>query len=117
MGGGFEAGARVGYGGDGEGTRLLCGGFTLASPDPGTILALLPQVVTMTSSAPLVSAWIGPVFALARQDATTPAPGAQAIFAKLADVSLTPALRRALTVAARTSSHRPRPPTDPPIAR
>ena len=113
----LDTGARLSYGGDGERTRLLCGGFTLASPDPGTILALLPQVVTMTSSAPLVSAWIGPVFALARQEATTPAPGAQAIFAKLADVFLTQALRGYLTGAACTSSHRPGPPIDPPIAR
>jgi len=78
------------------------------------MLAMLPQVVTMTSSAAPVSAWIGPVFALARQEATTPAPGAQAIFAKLADLFLTQALRAYLTGAACNSLHRPGP-ADPPI--
>lgn len=71
----LDAGARLRYGGDGERTRLLCGGFTLASPDPGAMLALPPQVVMMTPSAALVSAWIVPVLALALQEARTPAPG------------------------------------------
>jgi AraC-like DNA-binding protein len=113
----LDADARLRCGGGGERTRLLCGGFTLASPMSDTSLALLPQIVTMTPRAGLVSAWIGPVFALARQEATTPAPGAQAIFAKLADVFLTQALRTYLTGAAQTGLLRPGPPPDPPIAR
>jgi AraC-like DNA-binding protein len=113
----LDADARLRCGGDGERTRLLCGGFTLDGPAPETLLALLPQVVTMSPRAALVSAWIGPVFALARQEATTPAPGAQVIFAKLADVFLTQALRTYLTGAARTGLLRPGPPPDPPIAR
>jgi AraC-like DNA-binding protein len=112
----LDAGAHLCCGGDGERTRLLCGGFTFASHDPGTILALLPQVVTMTSHAAPVSAWIDPVFALARQEATAPAPGAQAIFAKLADVFLTQALRAYLTGAASDGLRRPAPSPDPPIA-
>ena len=117
----LDADARLNGGGDGARTRLLCGGFTLAGPAPETLLALLPQVVSMTPRAALISAWIGPVFALARQEATTPAPGAQAIFAKLADVFLTQALRTYLTGAAHTGLLRPGPspetPPDPPIAR
>ena len=117
----LDADARLRCGGDGERTRLLCGGFTLASPASQTLLALLPQVVTMTPRTAPVSDWIGPVFALARQEATTPAPGAQAIFAKLADVFLTQALRTYLTGAAHTGLLRPgpspNPPPDPPIAR
>jgi AraC-like DNA-binding protein len=113
--GNLDVGARLCAGGDGERTRLLCGGFTLASYDPGTILALLPQVVTMTSSAAPVSSWIGPVLALARQEAAAPVPGAQAIFARLADVFLTQALRAYLTGAACNGLHRPGPPHDPPI--
>ena len=117
----LDADARLNGGGDGARTRLLCGGFTLAGPAPETLLALLPQVVSMTPRAALISAWIGPVFALARQEATEPAPGAQAIFAKLADVFLTQALRTYLTGAAHTGLLRagppPGPPPDPPIAR
>ena len=110
----LDADARLNGGGGGARTRLLCGGFTLASPAPEALLAL-PQVVTMTPRAALVSAWIGPVFALARQEATEPAPGAQAIFAKLADVFLAQALRAYLTGAARAGLLRPGPPPDPPI--
>jgi AraC-like DNA-binding protein len=113
----LDAGARLCFGGDGERTRLLCGGFTLAGHNPQAILASLPQVVTMTSTAAPISSWIGPVFALARQEATTPAPGAQAIFAKLADVFLTQALRAYLTGPASNGLHRPGAPADPPIAR
>jgi AraC-like DNA-binding protein len=112
----LDAGARLCCGGDGERTRLLCGGFTFAGQDPGTILALLPQVVTMTSNAAPVSAWIGPVLALARQEATTPAPGAQAIFAKLADLFLTQGLRSYLIGAAGNGLHSSGPPPDPSIA-
>ena len=113
----LDGDARLQCGGDGDRTRLLCGGFTLASPASGTLLALLPQVVTMTPRAAPLSAWIGPVLALAREEATTPAPGAQAIFAKLADVFLTQALRTYLTGAAQTGLLRPGPSGDPPIAR
>jgi AraC-like DNA-binding protein len=69
----LDADARLNGGGGGARTRLLCGGFTLASPAPEALLALLPQVVTMTPRAAPVSAWIGPVFALARQEADDPA--------------------------------------------
>jgi len=113
----LDGDARLQCGGDGDRTRLLCGGFTLASPASGTLLALLPQVVTMTPRAAPLSAWIGPVLALAREEATTPAPGAQAIFAKLADVFLTQALRTYLTGAAQAGLLRPAPSGDPPIAR
>jgi AraC-like DNA-binding protein len=117
----LDSDARLCCGGNGDRTRLLCGGFTLAGPESGTLLALLPQVVTMTPRAAPVSDWIGPVFALARQEASTPAPGAQAIFAKLADVFLAQALRTYLTGAAHTGLLRPgappHPPPDPPIAR
>jgi AraC-like DNA-binding protein len=113
----LDADARLRCGGAGARTRLLCGGFTLTSRSGGTPLALLPEVVTMTPRAGLMSAWIGPVFALARQEAAAPAPGAQAIFAKLADVFLTQALRSYLTGAAHTGLLRPGPPSDPLIAR
>ena len=96
----LDTDARLVCGGGGPRTRLLCGGFTLAGGAPDTVLTLLPPVVTMTPRAGLLAAWIGPVFALARQEADAPAPGAQAIFARLADVFLTQALRAYLTGAA-----------------
>jgi AraC-like DNA-binding protein len=113
----LDTDARLVCGGGGPRTRLLCGGFTLAGGAPDTVLTLLPPVVTMTPRAALLAAWIGPVFALARQEADAPAPGAQAIFARLADVFLTQALRAYLTGAAQAGLLRPAPLADPLIAR
>ncbi len=111
------ADARMTSGGDGARTRLLCGGFTLTSALPGPLLSLLPPVVTVGARAAPVSAWIGPVFDLAREEATSPAPGAQVIFAKLADVLLSQALRTYLTGAAQAGLFPLVPRHDPQIER
>jgi hypothetical protein len=42
----------------------------------------------MDPGSATISAWIDPVFALVRDEASRSAPGAQVIFAKLADVFL-----------------------------
>ena len=89
--------ARLSYGGEGARTRLLCGGFALAGPLPRKLLGLLPPILHLDSARTDVSSWIEPVFALVRQEADQAAPGAQAIFAKLADVFLSQALRTFLT--------------------
>jgi AraC-like DNA-binding protein len=89
----LDADARLRSGGDGARTRLLCGGFVLSDAMPGPLLALLPPVLTMDPRTASISAWIDPVFALVRQEAGRAAPGAQVIFARLADVFLSQALR------------------------
>src|SRR5215831_594201 len=58
----------------------------------------LPPVLTLDSAAGLVR-WLEPLFALLREETQASAPGAAAIFAKLADVFLTQALRSYLTAA------------------
>ena len=98
---------RLSYGGDGARTRLLCGGFALAGPLPSRLLGLLPPVLRLDSARTEVSSWIEPVFALVRQEADRAAPGAQAIFAKLADVFLSQALRTYLTGAGQAGLFRP----------
>ena len=85
--------ARLTYGGSGALTRLLCGGFVLDEPAPAELISLLPQVLQMNSRSADITTWLEPVFALVRQEADSKAPGAQAIFAKLADVFLSQALR------------------------
>jgi AraC-like DNA-binding protein len=87
----LDAGALLRYGGAGASTRLLCGGFRLH--DPAVLAMRLPAVLRLNTATAGISAWIEPVLALARQEAEHTAPGAQAIFAKLADVFLTQALR------------------------
>jgi len=98
-----EAG-RLSYGGDGGNggdasrTRLLCGGFELTPALPDEFAEFLPPVLTLDSGAGLVR-WLEPLFALLREETQASAPGAAAIFAKLADVFVTQALRSYLAAA------------------
>lgn len=111
----LDADAQLRCGGDGAHTRLLCGGFALTDPMPAPLLELLPPIVTMDPGSATVSAWIEPVFALVRQEASRATPGAQVIFAKLADVFLSQALRAYLAGAGQTGLLRPRSTHDPQI--
>jgi AraC-like DNA-binding protein len=87
----LDENARLRYGGAGEMTRLLCGGFRLE--EPAVLATRLPAVLRLDTASARITAWIEPVLALARHEADHVVPGAQAIFAKLADVFLTQALR------------------------
>ena len=88
---------RLTYGGTGALTTLLCGGFVLDEPPPAELISLIPPVLQMDSRSADITTWLEPVFALMHQEAGRDAPGAQAIFAKLADVFLSQALRTYLT--------------------
>jgi AraC-like DNA-binding protein len=92
-----EAG-RLSYGGSGSRTRLLCGGFELRPSLPDDLAGFLPPVLTLDAGAGLVR-WLEPLFALLKEETQASAPGATAIFAKLADVFVTQALRSYLTAA------------------
>jgi AraC-like DNA-binding protein len=87
----LDANARLRCGGDGALTRLLCGGFRL--DDPAVLATQLPAVLRLDTASAPIDAWIQPVLALAQQEAEHAVPGAQVVFAKLADVFLTQALR------------------------
>ena len=113
----LDADARLQCGGNGAHTRLLCGGFALSEPMPAPLLELLPPVLTMDPGSASISAWIEPVFALVRQEASHATPGAQVIFAKLADVFLSQAVRAYLAGAGQTGLLRPRTRHDPQIER
>jgi AraC-like DNA-binding protein len=104
-----DAAGRLRYGGDGRTTRLLCGGFELQPALPDELAEFLPPVLTLDSSAGLAR-WLEPLFALLEEQAHASAPGAAAIFAKLADVFVTQALRSYLAAAdglARPAIHDP----------
>jgi AraC-like DNA-binding protein len=111
----LDPNARLTYGGAGALTRLLCGGFVLDEPAPAALISLLPQVLQMNSRSADVTTWLEPVFALVRQEADSNAPGAQAIFAKLADVFLSQALRTYLAGAEQAGLLPARPLVDPQI--
>jgi len=86
------------YGGGGRQTRLLCGGFELDPTLPDELAEFLPSVMTLDSSTGLTR-WLGPLFALLDEETQAKAPGAAAIYAKLADVFVTEALRSYLAAA------------------
>ena len=104
----LDRNARLTYGGTGALTRLLCGGFILDDPAPAALIGLLPPVLQMNSRSADITTWLEPVFALVRQEADSNAPGAQAIFAKLADVFLSQALRAYLAGAEQAGLLAPR---------
>jgi AraC-like DNA-binding protein len=89
---------RLRYGGDGRQTRILCGGYELDPELPAELTELLPSVLTLDSSSGLTR-WLEPLFALLEQETQAKAPGAAAIFAKLADVFVSAALRTYLAAA------------------
>jgi AraC-like DNA-binding protein len=107
--------ARLRCGGDGPVTRLLCGGFALGGAIPGPLLAMLPPVLHLDAVSTGVIGWLEPVFALVREEADRAGPGAQAIFAKLADVFLAQAVRSYLTGAGQAGLLRSGPLGDPRI--
>jgi AraC-like DNA-binding protein len=89
---------RLTYGGNGARTRLLCGGFELSPALPDEFAEFLPSVLTLDSGTGLIR-WLEPLFALLEEETQASAPGASAIFAKLADVFVTQALRSYLAAA------------------
>jgi AraC-like DNA-binding protein len=86
------------YGGSGRRTRLLCGGFELGPSLPDDLADFLPPVLRLDADTGLVR-WLEPLFALLKEETQASAPGAAAIFAKLADVFVTQALRSYLAAA------------------
>ena len=107
---------RLAYGGGGAPARLLCGGFELLPALPDELADILPPALVLETDTGL-GRWLEPLFALFKQQAQASAPGTSAIFAKLADVFLTEALRSYLASAEGWSrlTHPVRP--DPEIAR
>jgi AraC-like DNA-binding protein len=88
------------FGGRGQRTSLLCGGFGLASGLPEDLLSLLPPLLVLDaggSGGGPWTRWLEPAFLLLRSEGARDAPGATAIMAKIADVFLTEIVRRYLS--------------------
>jgi AraC-like DNA-binding protein len=84
--------ARLAYGGDGPVTRMLCGGFGLRQTAP-QLAAVLPEVLTVDATSDRIAPWTKTAFEALEAEAARSVPGAKAVFAKIADVFLTQALR------------------------
>lgn len=111
-----NAAGRLACGGDGAPTRLLCGGFELLTALPDELADVLPPVLVLDAGTGLAR-WLEPLFALLEEETQASSPGASAIFAKLADVFLTQALRSYLAAAGGRSKLIPAASADPGIAR
>jgi AraC-like DNA-binding protein/mannose-6-phosphate isomerase-like protein (cupin superfamily) len=107
--------ARMTYGGRGPRTSLLCGGFAtgLLPPDLG---GLLPRSFVVDGATTAIAHWIDPMYALLRGRRADGAPGAAAVFAKIADVFLTDALRHFLAGSEGVLAQARLAADDPPIA-
>jgi AraC-like DNA-binding protein len=92
---------RLRYGGRGRRTRLLCGGFSLTDALPARLLAALPKILTLDAES-MASSGVSGLVDVLRAEADDAQPGATAVFAKIADVFLTLALRGYLLTAERT---------------
>src|SRR5215472_2214161 len=97
--------ARMRIDGHGARTTLLCGGFALTDPVPAQIMTMLPPLLKIGPGAAGSSSWIDPVFELIRHEASHSAPGAQAVFTRLADVLLVQAIRSHLADAVTGAEH------------
>jgi len=112
-----DAAGRLSYGGGGPRTRLLCGGFELRPSLPDDLAEILPVVLVLDAAAAGLTRWLEPMFALLREETEATAPGASAIFAKLADVFLSQALRSYLALADPVTALEHPVSADPDIAR
>ena len=106
---------RLRYGGRGRRARVLCGGFSLTDALPARLLAALPTVLRLGAGATATSGLAGLTEVL-RAQADDTQPGATAVFAKIADVFLTQALRAYLLNAERAGAVQVGPLQHPAIA-
>jgi AraC-like DNA-binding protein len=111
----LDAEARMRVSGHGARTTLLCGGFALTDPVPAQIMTMLPPLLKIGPGVAGRSSWIDPVFELIRHEASQTAPGAQAVFTRLADVLLVQAIRAHLADAVRGGGSEQEPQPDPRI--
>jgi AraC-like DNA-binding protein len=112
-----DGAGRLSYGGSGPRTRLLCGGFELNPALPDELAEILPVMMVLDAGAAGLTRWLEPVFALLREETEASGPGASAIFAKLADVFLSQALRSYLAAADPVTTLEHPVSADPDIAR
>ena len=83
---------RMRYGGSGAQSQLLCGGFGLEAL-PQAMAGRLPPIIKIGPDSGDAIGWTKPLLAMIEAEARFPSPGVKAVFAKLADVVLTQALR------------------------
>jgi AraC-like DNA-binding protein len=77
--------AQVRYGGDGEGTVLVCGWFAYERDVPHPLLSALPRVFRVAVGSRRAGPWLEQSIRYALHEAAAGAPGSQAMAAKIAE--------------------------------
>lgn len=112
-----DAHHRLRHGGGGAPTRLLCGGFALDGAGSHPILDSLPPQLIVRGSHGRPVPWLAATISLLSVEASSNAPGAAEVVARLADSLLTQALRVALLELQAQDATRLRALRDPLIAK
>jgi AraC-like DNA-binding protein len=106
---------RLRYGGRGELTELLCGGFELeGESDP--VLQALPRVVHVRGVDARPVPWVAATLELVAAVTSSETSGAEAVLTRLAETMVTQALRAALADLAATDPRRTQALRDPQVA-
>src|SRR5918912_1769730 len=87
---------RLHYGGNGELSELVCGGFTLEGETVDPILQALPRVVHVSGANGKPLPWVAAILGLVSAVTASQAAGAEAVLARLAETIVLQALRSAL---------------------
>ena len=87
---------RLHYGGNGELSELVCGGFTLEGETVDPILQALPRVVHVSGANGKPLPWVAATLGLVSAVTASQAAGAEAVLARLAETIVLQALRSAL---------------------
>jgi AraC-like DNA-binding protein len=103
---------RMRFGGRGDRTELLCGGFDLQHADVLPVLSALPPVVHVRGDGRQPPPWLESLVHLLLIELDASAPGADAVVSRLTDVLLAQALRLGLQQAMHDGVPLPTPATD-----
>lgn len=81
------------YGGGGAPARLICGAVKFDHPAARHLIEALPPVLTVRSTDPLQSDWLGGILRLIGSEAEQARPGGEAVITRLCDVVVIQAIR------------------------
>jgi AraC-like DNA-binding protein len=87
---------RVGYGGGGEHTRILCGFLTCDGVLSNPLLAALPRIFKVNVGNSVESAWLASALAFGAAEAAFPREGSATVLAKLSELLFVQAVRRCI---------------------
>jgi AraC family transcriptional regulator, alkane utilization regulator len=93
---------QLAYGGGGEPSELLCGGFALDPVAGRAVLDALPDIVHLKGSEALAPEWLVGLIRMIGTEVARGGPGAEAVVTRLTDALLAQALRHTLAAGEQT---------------